>query len=195
MLKKGFEIFRKKTTIYDVDKLGQVYGILLPPIFKLFLNHFDICADMFGEWDSLTGVKPRGCYWHPKFECWEGFTYLSFKSEDKDIFIDQFADSIPELFAYWHHDRFDIRTEIELLKIFVIGGGGLFVGVQEGYKDAIFLVSESVAYPKKIANNIFEFIDTLEQQIMSEELLSIRGVSLDKFYQNWGEDFWRIREE
>lgn len=46
----------------------------------------------------------------------------------------------------------------------------------------------------KLDNNIFEFMSRLRREIDYEQLDDL-GISVDQLYKNWGEDFWRVREE
>jgi hypothetical protein len=181
MLKKGFELLKKKTTIYDVAKLEQEYGILLPPIFKLFFNYFDICEYFSPPFNEVMGSTHK-----------IATSYVAFKLDKEEILMESYADSVPQLFQQWHYDRFESWSKMGFLQFLVTGGGGICVSTRTEDKDAIFTVTEIGV--RKIANNIFEFVDGLEQIKLSEESLRLAGIQLSKLYKNWGEDFWRVRE-
>jgi hypothetical protein len=47
---------------------------------------------------------------------------------------------------------------------------------------------------EKISDNIFTFMSNCHRELIWINL-HIRGVNSSQLYKNWGEDFWRIREE
>jgi hypothetical protein len=47
---------------------------------------------------------------------------------------------------------------------------------------------------KRVASSIFDFIEDLELIVIQINLM-VRAVALKQLYKNWGEDFWRVREE
>ncbi len=191
-MKRGFELLRKKTTTFNIAELEQQYNITLPPLFKLFLNYFDIC----GNYVLFDGV------WLEDKKTIVGYSDVLFKPLlypiEYGITPAPYAESVPQLLEYFHNDRYETEwVEYGMHRIFTIPFGAIFVGTRAGEEDAIFRVLWEMGdgLPEKIANNIFEFIDGLEELPMYEEFFKIYGFQLNQLYKNWGEDFWRIREE
>lgn len=47
---------------------------------------------------------------------------------------------------------------------------------------------------ERIASDIFDFVEKLESVVIQINLL-VRNVLLEQLYKNWGEDFWRVRQD
>lgn len=75
----------------------------------------------------------------------------------------------------------------------------LLLGVEEENKDEIWRFGEYRG-PKttsdyfKFDDNIFDFMSRLEQY-WSDKDLKDKGIDSSLVYKNWGEDFWRVRED
>lgn len=72
----------------------------------------------------------------------------------------------------------------------------IFLGVGKHNQDEIFFegfFSFTNDRVIKVADDIYKFIFSLKF-VVSEELF-IRPYKFSQLYQNWGEDFWRVREE
>lgn len=82
-----------------------------------------------------------------------------------------------------------------LLRIAGIGrGGAIFVGYGKQNLDEIILHlwEEDPGY-EKLANNIFDFVNDIVSEPLSEE--DYPEINYSDLYKNWGEDFWRVRNE
>lgn len=47
---------------------------------------------------------------------------------------------------------------------------------------------------KRVASSIFDFIENLESIVIYINLM-VRNIALNQLYKNWGEDFWRVRDD
>jgi hypothetical protein len=73
----------------------------------------------------------------------------------------------------------------------------LMVGIGEDNYEKIYVESPDESFQEGerftlIANNMFEFIRGFEY-IEKENLAD--GIKHSQLYRNWGEDFWRVRED
>jgi hypothetical protein len=198
-MKRGFELLTKKNTTFNIAELEQQYNVTLPPLFKLFLNYFDICGNYSVMFDKVLLKSNYEIYFRSiafKPQMYGGTFPL--KLGLFPIVPEDYAMSLPQLFKSFHDDRYEPEwAEYGMYRIFTVMYGGIFVGTRAGEEDAIFRVLWEMGdgLPEKIANNIFEFINELEELPMEEEFFEHYGFQLNQLYKNWGEDFWRIREE
>lgn len=72
----------------------------------------------------------------------------------------------------------------------------ILIGKEESNLDEIWKLNgdwgEEKPYMEKLASNIFEFVNSFEESIINMNLI-VRHVDTKYLYQNWGEDFWRVR--
>ena len=193
-MKKNFQLVRARNSNekIDIDSLEKQYHIYLPPIFKIFVDYF------FVGKDCLLVDK----FYHPIHKDYYSFVEVQYEptlyGSNKPISITNIED-IKELFPEWALSIYEKEwKEFSLLRITNIStGGNLFVGTTGDMTDAIFRVvwdSEN-PNPEKIANNILDFISGLETLELPEAIMTVYGVKFSQCYKNWGEDFWRVREE
>jgi hypothetical protein len=188
IMKKGFELLKKKTTIFNISELEQQYDVNWPPLFKLFLNYFDI----FGECYAGEVVYKK------KINHMSSLVSVAFKPSiySLDISPMPYADNLPALFESWRNDMSELEwTDYGFVRIFTVGLGAIFVGTRDQNKDAIYRVLWHKTAPEKLADNIFEFIDGLEALPIDEYFFNNYGFKVNQLYKNWGEDFYRITEE
>jgi hypothetical protein len=74
----------------------------------------------------------------------------------------------------------------------------ILLGVEQSNHDEIWIIAGDLGYERpdilKIANDIFDFFESCYEDIF-ELNLEVRGLSVSQLYKNWGEDYWRVREE
>lgn len=184
-MKNGFELLKTNSMqgAAFVSRLEQEFKFKLPPIFKMFASHFEL-----GQFYTEK-------YFVPKYNDYYyivGNEYESNKDVDCTGFfqIDKIFENKSTLQGYGDED-----IEKELIRIAEIGlGGSIFVGTKEDEIDTIILsVWDREPQYKILAKNIFDFMQGMKSiPVPEEELIDAKYSQL---YKNFGEDFWRVREE
>ncbi len=192
-MNKGFQLLRQKAENenYDIKALENEYNIILPPQFRFFVSYFYVSNDCF--------IIDK--FYHPIYKILYPFVEIQFcplvYSQNRPISITGFED-IESLFKEWAFSIHEVEwKEYSLLRITNIStGGNLFLGTVGDMTDCIYRVdwASGNRESEKIANNILEFILGLESLEMPTEIMITRGVKYSQLYKNWGEDFWRVRE-
>lgn len=185
-MKRGFELLktRNPNDKPDISKLERKYGIIVPPIYRLFTETFSL-----GE---LITEKFYSDQYHDYYNCgYIEYAPLPLKNK-RFLSITKFIE-ITELFPEWDFSKTEKEwTQYSLLRITDIGmGGGLFLGTKDDMKDGIYRVVWDWDEPyEKVAENIFEFVQGLS---FVEDEENMYGVKLGELYRLWNEDFWRIK--
>jgi hypothetical protein len=172
-----------RETIIDTSSLEEKYGIVLPPIYKSFISVFDPCF-------AHLKVKKTG---QEKFQsfvvpCYSSSDLNEHTYDDDELSFDYFRE-VEEVLSF---ERSNEGHLVDLLFIAHHGySGGLLVGIGENNKDQIFHNTDSTVVTY-VANNIFELIHRMELVQYDSETPSVQT---SKLYKNWGEDFWRVKED
>jgi hypothetical protein len=149
-----------------IDNLEKAYGILLPPIYKSFIQEFegiygDVYLDSNGELTTLT--------------------YYKYEMNGADILFEDFM-NVEEVLMY--AKNCDTWVENNVIPISNHSHGGtILLGVGPNNSDKLFY--EHDRGQVLIEENIFSFLRNLTF------VLNIS--SINHLYKNWGEDFWRVR--
>lgn len=185
----GFCILRKnkKNKKVDLAALESMMGIELPVLYKTFCSCFEL-GDSNLDWQEY--LNPKSGYLNPS----GSIKYEPMENKRELFFHGLF--NLEELKQDWRTYSKSSKEyqEFGLLRIGDIGvGGGLFLGVSSDKTDKIFRVvwdwNENF---ELLANNIFEFIRDL---IFVEDGANMEAYKYSQLYKNWGEDFWRVRED
>ena len=78
------------------------------------------------------------------------------------------------------------------------GGGGFMVGTLGDECDKIIIDTDTFEQKgrfKIIANDIFEFVRAFKPVKVDLVDYVSKDIKHKQLYKNWGEDFWRVREE
>jgi hypothetical protein len=74
----------------------------------------------------------------------------------------------------------------------------IILGIDNSNKDEIWIIAGDLGFERpdilKIADDIYDFFDNCFEEIINLNL-EIKGLNTSQLYRNWGEDFWRVREE
>jgi hypothetical protein len=192
MKKIALEFLRVKelSTGFDFQKLENQNNIFLPPVFKLFLNTYEL---------SSTGLIEGENVWNSSYNGkWAlgTFSYIPFKNLILYNFIEIFE--ISNIMS----NMFDKSDEIWDMQVIPIaecfGQELLMLGIGKENQDRIYLEtnkpfdSDIKNRLMPICNNIFEFFQNLQWEI-DEGMFPLGLNSTSQLYRNWGEDFWRVR--
>jgi hypothetical protein len=189
MIYKGLNAIRTKAHQKEIN-LGVLEEkiIMIPKIFKLFLEHFELGKDSLiidYLFDSKRDIQlPLNGYFFKKGNGFYGVEYFLGLSE------------ILELLENDDSAIFNADGTASLMRIAETtdsGGGGFYLGLNGENADKIYKVSwdgNSEEDDKKLlAHNILEFISGFFSQRNT-----FNKVAFDNLYKNWGEDFWRVKE-
>lgn len=185
-MKKGLELLNVNNNVINISRLEEINKLRLPPIYKMFAEHFIL--DEFSSEKYLTNKNSdffqfTGVYYEPKGlgESNIGITGL--------YAIEKVFENYKTLQGYTDDD-----VEKGLIRIADIGlGGGIFVGTKEVDIDKIILhLWDREPEYETLSDNIFEFMQGMKSiQVPEAELIE---ATYSQLYKNYGEDFWRIRE-
>lgn len=181
-MKKGFELLmtRNWNDRINIEEIQIKNNIQLPPIFKLFIETFELDYEKI-ERDKLIKEGEKFPYYLSDF----------IYEPDKNINFAGF-NSIETIIKIKEDDEDWVKN-----KYLPIGycsfNGGLLVGTIGENIDKIILHDyEREPYFRVIANDIFEFVKGL---VLLPHKWYIEKFGITNIYKNWGEDFWRIRAD
>ena len=189
MQKLGFQLLKTRDLQNSINVLGFETNnkIKLPPLYKIFLETFQVGR-------RKTIIPNNYSYYNKRLEMIRNFGKFKYYP-DEDVLIGEFfelAELIPIMV-----DIYPKEDEIWEMGLLLIGENDMnhsfMVGINEDNQDQIFL-ERSDLHPRLvfIANNIFELIRGFSIQ-PQERLLG--QYKFNQLYRNWGEDFWRVRED
>lgn len=191
-MKRGFELIKSKqfSDKINIKEIENQLGFNLPPIYKLFLENFETGKGSFFN-DVFLNPKQNEKY------ILNAPLYEPLKDNEKWFLSISNFDDIDKVANDWKsylcHEK--EWAEFKFLKIAEIGqGGGLFISTRNEDLDTIYQVVWDWEEPYfKVADNIFELVKGFV-------IHDIKGIIADNYntsqlYKNYGEDFWRVREE
>ncbi|WP_346880685.1 hypothetical protein [uncultured Algibacter sp.] len=186
---KGLEFFKSKSHREDsnYEELKKIFDFSSVPLFKLFISSFEL---------GNSNLK-RHQFLETKFNnvvpC--GSVLIKLETISGEYFFSGFFNE-NELINDWESYSVDSHEFLEygLVRIGDIGiGGGIFIGTKDDKKDKIYLVNWGLDEDYiLISDNIFEFSRLLIFVEDKSNMENVHGYS--RFYKNWGEDFWRVKE-
>ncbi|MCU0338138.1 MAG: hypothetical protein MUF12_09820 [Sediminibacterium sp.] len=197
----GFKLLntRSLNDPFNSQEFEEMIGFSLPPLYKAFLETF-----------YMGSIRPNGKYddglqkeefYSETFKNFYSLYYVNnviyssaplfYKPEESISVFKEFIDDAELFFEHGIFDAFPIGFGNS------VGGPILFVGIKEYNLDKIYVArtDSRKGVWTFLANNIFEFIRGFEIVEYTEEECKKYGFTYDKLYRNWGEDFWRVREE
>ena len=196
-LKKGFELLKTRSINETISfiNIERYLGINIPPIYRLFYENFSIPKDNLDFWYRTAKEQNK------QFLSQEYIGYQKEKLYTSIIYDYEQIIRCPE--AYDEYRKYDLPDgEINLFYEKILlpfcdcpaynrDGGGIGVGTQGEEIDKIILIRdpEDEEQVEIIADNIFNFVRGLESFVAWDE------PNVKNLYKNWGEDFWRVRED
>jgi hypothetical protein len=167
----------------DISNYEKKYGRNLPPIFRAFSSVFEpfIMGGLF--FDKKSGELET---FVSDIYCKEEKQYYEY---DDDVMSFQEFMEPEEILRF---DRNYLGWKGDVLFIANHGYfGGLMVGISEDNMDKIYH-SAGTTEVEFVANNIFEYLSKIR---FVQVFFDFPNLKLNSLYKNWGEDFWRIRED
>lgn len=191
-MRKGFELIRTRelSNRIKTTEIEDKLGFSLPPLYKFFIELFEIGSKSPFKCDMYYDNNLKEQYYAT------GVIYEPLKDNEKWFLSVSYFDDVDKVVNDWKsylcHER--EWSEFKFLRIAGIGqGGGLFVSTRSEDLDVIYQVVWDWEEPYfKVADNIFEFMKGFVEY-MPETLQT--GIKKSQLYKNYGEDFWRVREE
>jgi hypothetical protein len=183
-MKTGFELIQAREISYQnkITAMEKKNGVTLPPLYKLCASYFEL-GSYKSEKYIIKSNEFKDSLIIPKYN---GNEYIEW-----DFFsIENVFEHYSSLLGYGDEDM-----EMGLLRIAPISfGGSIFVGIRENNMDKVILsLWDKFPVYETLADNIFEFIHNFKVlKTPEDELIDAKYSQL---YKNWGEDFWRVREE
>ncbi|WP_028665109.1 SMI1/KNR4 family protein [Runella zeae] len=189
-IKKSFHLFEPRgiNENLDVELFEKESNIKLPVLFKEFLKSFHI-----------DKVFPE-VYFLSKFKDTFGSGRLYYIPKIEDLFLGEIFDLEKGLDV--RNRLYSVEDEVFSYGYFPFGQDStghfiLMVGIGTNNLEKIYVESPDESFQEGerftlLANNIFEFIrgfEYVEREKLSDD------IKYNQLYRNWGEDFWRVREE
>ncbi|SNQ45035.1 hypothetical protein [Cellulophaga lytica] len=182
-MKNGFEFIENRPLgeIIDFKKWEDKYQLVLPPIFKTFIENFKIESELknIKFLDSDEDESQLGT--------------IRFNNGNISILISNFM-SIKDIYTDWKGGgEFEEWEKYGIIRIGHLGesgGGGICIGNTDRNKDEIWQLNwDTPEYNRKIANNIFEFVRGLS---FTTEFSNLDRIDYPKLYKKWGDSHWKL---
>lgn len=193
-MKQGLSLLRQREVNSISSELHSIMQIEdIPPIFKLFISTYNLGYEML-----LTERVKRNNLELEFFTKVILFENYLINNEEYNATID-LVFNIPDLII--EYNKFinieDNWHKEGLMKVgLLFHGDVLLVGISQEKKDEIWRYGNGLLQTTfcKLDNNIFSLFSRLKQDIDGEQLEYL-NVKEPNLYKNWGEDFWRVRED
>lgn len=172
-----------RTNKLDVSEMESNYGLILPPVFKVYLENFD--PKLYSNrliYSKVDGLIP---FLEPIVPIESKEVY---ESSDNPYCIEELF-SVEQLFEFDKKCKnlYEGMIQIAMHSI----GGGFLLGIEAQNLDKIFFQSDS-ADVEFIGDNIFALLHKIEFVYKND---FIPNVDLDRIYKNVGESFFRIIDD
>ena len=191
MKRQGLELLKRRTESSDslerLLKNGE-----LPQKFSLFLNHFRV-----GENFIISKYL--------KYKNTDYVLHHLIMFDNESLEGEKYYAVIDYIFSYEklvdEYEKYKLNVENWNREGFMqIGlmfwGDVLLLGMEGDRKDEIWRYGNGLIRTvlSKLDENIFIFFSRLKCTVDSETLEELK-INTSQLYRNWGEDFWRVREE
>jgi len=178
----GFLQFRK--TAIDISELEDRFGLQLPPIYKSFITNFL----PFFKYHKIRLNNGAGGFHAILAPCYNRTNESPLSIDDDELSFESFKE-VDEMLDF---NASHTRKPEGMLFIANHGySGGLLLGIDESNRDCIYHKAEGGDIVFE-ANNVFDIVRRLTYV---EDQLGPVEVNSKQLYKNWGEDFWRVRED
>ncbi len=191
MFKEGLSFLNNRTLI-TADLAELLREDLIPPYFKLFLNQFQV---------EINYSTENTVYFNDKKHHFSKFEMFN----NEIINREEYYSTIDSIFNYdrllEEVNKYKRKEEnwnrLGLMQIGLMHSSDvLLIGLEEKNLDQIWRYGQGMGIVTcKLDDNIFDFFSRLKLVIDEEALNEIGIIDSKKLYRNWGEDFWRVRDE
>jgi SMI1 / KNR4 family (SUKH-1) len=177
----GFQLLqtRNLNEIIDIELIEQKYDIKLPPIYKLFVKTFHIGEDLIYSDKYLNPLDNQ--IYHCNYFVYE---------QDKAVMFGGFNDVEKSISLKNEVEKW---IEYNYIPIGYCGfNGGILLAINGAEADNIILHDfDGEVEFRKIANNVFEFVQGLVLENVSEQALK-GGIHFYDLHRKWGNDVWEV---
>ena len=160
----------------NVDHLERQYDIILPSLYRLFVETYRIEDQIQIEQFELEGYK-------------HSLTTFIYEPDEEVGFM-EFTKNINLAFKIWEEQTQELK-DIGLFPLGISGihQGGIFVGLKDEYEEKIIIDTDYIDRFKIVSNNVFEFIRGLESVEIEKDYI-YKNVDTDNLIKNWKADKW-----
>jgi len=184
--RKGLQLLFPLVSMFDKSD-NDKNVLFIPPLFKKYLNIFEVGTNfIFKEYILIDENKLI------KKDFIRSINYINTKEiefiEVKEIF------TFERLYIEFKKYKNSQIRKYGFIRIGILKSPEMFLQIGIGLEnlDEIW-ISKGDKLLFKIANDIFDLNSKL-RQFLDYKLLDEINVKLKDLYQNWGENFWRVRE-
>jgi len=183
-MKNTIEFLQFRESLLNIEAIETNNNCRLPPVYRAFITVFKPYFKNVEYYDEMSDLK-KGFL----TDVYSSIEKESYTIDDDELSLESFME-VSDSFKYESFENY--RKDLGLIPIAFHGhGGGLMVGINEENSDKIYLIKDSTEF-KFMANNIFELIQKMDVVIANFDDPSFDAT---KLYKNWGEDFWRVKED
>jgi hypothetical protein len=179
MLHYGFDALfsNNSSSFFDFSSYEKEKSITIPESYKEFLRRYKT------GYDSL---RKEYCFFQ-NMGMNIPLVYYHYEKDNRGFSLDDFF-SIDMIL------QGELEPELGLLRIIPTldqRGGGFYISVKKGENlGRIYFLLWGDSTPLYLSDDIFEFVRGIRPMFNFDTYLEAKHI-----YKNWGEDFWRIREE
>jgi hypothetical protein len=180
MLHFGFDALVPNTdgTEFDFDNFETSNGFKIPNSYKLFAELFKT-----GE-----GSLKHECVWKEEKGLKSPLLHYGYQKDGVEFALIDFF-TIKETLAFASEAE-KSKMMIQIMPT-IDRGGGVYIGIKEDNFGKVYVYWwDMCPAPIFLADDIFQFVKGITCIMWNQD-----NIQPKQLYKNWGEDFWRIREE
>lgn len=170
-MKKGFQLLKTKNEANSIED----YGVELPEKYRLFIDTFNVGDNsLFSQEYFDNNYNQKRTLLLSFYEPMEDICFVGFNTIQ---------------------DSIDLKEDIEeyqTSRFLPVGyssyNAGIVVSLEGDDKDVVYFDDPNSDDLVRLCDDIFEFVKGLE-------LRFDKKIDVSKLYKNWGEDFWRVKED
>lgn len=178
----------------DLANLEQELGHQIPKMLKTFYLMYQV--NDLGKYKNLSHLFFSLTLFNNQTNF--HFPFALFVSEYKELGYDpetfyEFK-SIPTVIANWFNDDYEELQQDYMVIAETSYHFPLMIGINQDNSDKVYVYDLDNDKLVFLAENIFEYLMNIELDFSNNYNLP-EGKTVNDLYKNWGEDFWRVREE
>jgi len=183
------DFFKVRSEVHSIRQkiveFEQLNDVIFPPYFKSFIENYETGIPIEDIISRLNKFNEKSCiitsYYLPDKDNIAFYNFF-----ELDEIMSNMKAVYPEDHEIWNQDFIafgECAFQIYLL-----------VGTGEHNKDQIYAEAATEKVKLRfLCDNIFDFFRDYIVEV--DESCLPEGKTVNDLYRNWGEDFWRVREE
>ncbi len=181
--------------LVEKDEYGLAQKLLtkyIPPLYQHFLSNYKL---------GVEEIQKQKLFYDNHLmtlTCIGFLTTITDRLYENSIYYFFLEDEILEELYKYLNNPLDYHLEgFILIGRFDIADS-ILLGIEGERLDEIWSLNGDLGYDRPdiqmISKDIFSFFRLCKEELI-EMNLKMRGINASQLYRNWGEDFWRVRED